>query len=62
MPGLKTVDCMIRCICWKVEIERLHRARKQGKVLINVSEEIIKKYKLTIKDSIWSSFARNFLA
>ena len=27
----------------KMEIERLHRARKRGKVLINVNEEIMKK-------------------
>jgi hypothetical protein len=30
----------------QVEIERLHCARKRGKVLINVSEEIMKKIQI----------------
>jgi hypothetical protein len=43
MPGLKTVDLYDTIYALQVEIERLHRARKRGKVLINVNEEIMKK-------------------
>jgi hypothetical protein len=42
MPGLESVDCLYDMIyALQVEIERLHRARKRGKVLINVNEKII---------------------
>jgi|GEM_PF-1533771 len=43
MPGLKTVDLYDTIYALQVEIERLHRVRKRGKVLINVNEEIMKK-------------------